>query len=83
MMCFMGDLAPGATANVTVNFTPTATGNFTPIVGELVFPELINANNDIVTSNNTAATWLNMVGADCQSDSMWATVKWVRQCHES
>lgn len=70
LMCFMGDLEPGATANLTVNFTPTASGNFTPIMGELVFPELMDANNDTVASNNTAATWLNVVSATNYNDRL-------------
>jgi hypothetical protein len=63
LMCFIGDLVPGDQVNFTVNFTPTSTGNFTPIFGELVFPELAAPDNDIVASNNTATTWLNVVSA--------------------
>jgi hypothetical protein len=62
LACYLGTMLPGTQASITLKFTPVATANYTPILGQLMFPaELESMENDIVASNNSATTWLAVV----------------------
>lgn len=62
-VCDLGDLGNlpiGTFATVTLAFLPTTVANFTPIVGQLSWPDP-QSKYDTNPNNNYAETWISTV----------------------